>query len=416
MWHNLSARKKVNLGIITVLIVGLLAWAIVKKPHIFADTTPQAVGGVVTDRNGSVLGGVKISQVGNLSNNTTSASNGTYRLGNLPTGEVKVIFEKYGTPFTITFTDVGTSHWAYREIAAANKAGIISGYSNNTFRPDAAIDRAGMAVIIARALAMANGLVDSSGKAAVPAGPTTASFKDVGPTHWAYKEVEYLKSQGIVTGFSEDNTFRPDTVMTRDQMVVFLVRSLNLELVNDSLLNFTDLPTDYWAYKEIMTLVSEGVVSGYTEPDGTLTFRPSATITRDQAAVFIVRTFKNIPMTSGGFSPQTITFSLDNGTVAQFNPVMTAAGKFGKVYGQAKNANGAIISGARVVLDYGPESEESYSVNTDANGNYTIYNVPEGPTAYYVYKKDSIEPYQIDNFENMVLVKGATALNLFNLK
>jgi hypothetical protein len=49
--------------------------------------------------------------------------------------------------------------------------------------------------------------------------------------------------------------------------------------------SFSDVPSTYWAYTEITTAVQFGYVGGY--PDGT--YKPTQTVTRDQAAVFVAR-------------------------------------------------------------------------------------------------------------------------------
>ncbi|MBN1460430.1 MAG: S-layer homology domain-containing protein, partial [Armatimonadetes bacterium] len=51
--------------------------------------------------------------------------------------------------------------------------------------------------------------------------------------------------------------------------------------------SFDDVPTHYWAYAEIEYLVEHGLVGGYS--DGL--YRPTASVTRGQMAVYIARTF-----------------------------------------------------------------------------------------------------------------------------
>ena len=51
---------------------------------------------------------------------------------------------------------------------------------------------------------------------------------------------------------------------------------------------FSDVPSDYWAYDEILDLYWRGIVNGYS--DGT--YQPTWGVTRDQMAVFLARTFR----------------------------------------------------------------------------------------------------------------------------
>ncbi|MBI3175601.1 MAG: S-layer homology domain-containing protein, partial [Chloroflexi bacterium] len=80
--------------------------------------------------------------------------------------------------------------------------------------------------------------------------------------------------------------------VTRDQMAVFLLRaehgaSYNPPAVGAST-GFADVPTTYWAAAWIKQLAAEGVTGGC----GGGNFCPATSVTRDQMAVFLVRTFQ----------------------------------------------------------------------------------------------------------------------------
>src|SRR4030042_3415199 len=61
-----------------------------------------------------------------------------------------VVFPEYPSP---SFSDLPSTHWAFREIEACFCAGIVSGYDDGLYRPDTQVTRDQMAVYIARALA-----------------------------------------------------------------------------------------------------------------------------------------------------------------------------------------------------------------------------------------------------------------------
>ncbi len=128
---------------------------------------------------------------------------------NVPTG-----------PATATFSDVPTDHWAYKYIEYCVVQGIVQGYWDG-YHPDDTVDRAQMAVYVARAVAGSD--------ANVPDGPETATFDDVPTDHWAYKYVEYCHAQGIVQGY-DSVTYAPDVVVTRDQMAVYVARAFSLTM------------------------------------------------------------------------------------------------------------------------------------------------------------------------------------------
>ena len=165
-----------------------------------------------------------------------------------------------------SFSDVPTSNWAWAQIQACVKAGIVQGYSNGTYGPTGVVTRGQMAVFISRALAQ--------GDSNVPAGPATAHFTDVPTDYWAYKYVSYAYANSIVQGYS-DGTYAPEGNVTRDQMAVFIARSIVTPLGDAGLANYTppttasfsDVPTSYWAFKYVEYCHAHGVVNGYS--DGT---------------------------------------------------------------------------------------------------------------------------------------------------
>jgi hypothetical protein len=185
-----------------------------------------------------------------------------------------------------TFRDVPSAYWAVAQIDACVTAGIVGGYDDLTYRPTRPITRDQMAVFVSRALA--------GDDASVPDGPATPTFSDVPTTFWAYKYVEYAQDQGVVGGY-DDGTYRPTLTVTRDAMAVFVARALADGEANvppgPSTAFFPDVPTDHWAFKYVEYIHDQSVVGGF--PDGT--YRPTATVSRDQMAVYVQRAFA-LPM------------------------------------------------------------------------------------------------------------------------
>jgi len=106
--------------------------------------------------------------------------------------------------------------------------------------------------------------------------------------------VEYAVSHHVVGGYS-DGTYRPTLTVTRDQMAVFVARAMaggdSSVPTGPSIATFPDVPTDFWAFKYVEYIESEGVTGGY--PDGT--YRPTVAVTRDQMAVYVSRAFHLLP-------------------------------------------------------------------------------------------------------------------------
>jgi alpha-tubulin suppressor-like RCC1 family protein len=110
------------------------------------------------------------------------------------------------------FTDVLPSHAAYKFISAAYQAGIINGYSDGTFRPNANVTRAQIAIMVQRAFnVQASGIV--------------VSFTDVPEGYAPKKFIEILASQKIVNGYS-DGTFKPLNNVTRAQFSTMIYNAI----------------------------------------------------------------------------------------------------------------------------------------------------------------------------------------------
>ena len=188
-------------------------------------------------------------------------------------------------PVTV-FSDVLYDFWAAKEISLCYRAGIVGGYSDGTYQPGGVVTRAQMAVFVSRALAR--------GDANVPAGPSTAHFPDVPTDYWAYKYVSYANANSIVNGYT-DGTYGPEIAVTRDQMAVFIARSIASPLGDAGLASYTppttpsfpDVATSFWAFKYVEYIKSKGITGGY--PDGD--YHPEYQCTRDQMAVFVARAF-----------------------------------------------------------------------------------------------------------------------------
>ncbi|MCK4298155.1 MAG: S-layer homology domain-containing protein, partial [Planctomycetes bacterium] len=187
---------------------------------------------------------------------------------------------------TVRFIDVGEEHWAFDEVEACADAGIVGGYDDGGYHPNWSVSRAQMAVFIARSICTPAG---EAGMADYNP-PDLATFNDVPTDHWAYKYVEYCVITGVVQGF-DPVTYGPTVTVSRDAMAVFIARAVAGD--DDSVpdgpdtATFDDVPTDYWAYKYVEYCAAEGIVQGY-DP---VTYGTTTTVSRDQMAVFVARTF-----------------------------------------------------------------------------------------------------------------------------
>jgi hypothetical protein len=126
-------------------------------------------------------------------------------------------------PAEPSFWDVGSDQWAYDYIEYAVAEGVVQGYAEGDYKPALEVDRAQMAVYIARSIATPTGEAGLIGYEP----PETPTFPDVLTGHWAYKHVEYCVEHGVVQGY-EDGWYHPEGVVTRDQMAVYVARAFEL--------------------------------------------------------------------------------------------------------------------------------------------------------------------------------------------
>ncbi len=129
------------------------------------------------------------------------------------------------------FTDVESNHWAYNAIIELNNRGIISGYSDKSFKPNESVTRSQFASMLTKALNLSTT-------------STNQTFEDIPVTNWDYKAVEAAKI--YLTGYKSENGkmyFYGSKSSVREDMAVALVKALGLSVVsNDSALKrtFTD--------------------------------------------------------------------------------------------------------------------------------------------------------------------------------
>lgn len=114
-------------------------------------------------------------------------------------------------------------------------------------------------------------------------------FIDVNENNQFYREITWLASEGISTGWP-DGTYRPLLPVARDAMAAFLFRMLAPEdYVAPEESPFVDVATTNQFYDEIAWLHESGISTGWDRGDGTFEFRPLAPIARDAMAAFLYR-------------------------------------------------------------------------------------------------------------------------------
>ncbi len=150
------------------------------------------------------------------------------------------------------FSDI-QNHWASDFIAALATQGVVGGFSDGTFQPDATMTRAQYAALLARSF-------DLERMAKQPA----ASFTDV-PAHlWAADAIQNACRARFLTGFP-DRTFRPNENISRLQVIVSLVNGLGLAERGTEILQVLEdrdeLPE--WAKKPVAAALAHQMLVNY---------------------------------------------------------------------------------------------------------------------------------------------------------
>lgn len=145
---------------------------------------------------------------------------------------------------TTSFLDVAEDEWYSDRIGYIESLGIINGYPDSTFRPNAPITRAEFATIASNF----DNLKETG----------DVYFSDLPDSHWAKNFVEMAYNRGWISGYP-DGTIKPDRYITRAEVVSVVNRMLEREadtsyisFNEDDIKNFTDVDASHWAYYDIM--------------------------------------------------------------------------------------------------------------------------------------------------------------------
>ena len=168
---------------------------------------------------------------------------------NMTREEVAVMFSRLlknpptkGKIYNYNFTDVERDRWSTTAISYMSELGIINGYPDGTFRPQASITRAEFASIAAKFAELKEG---------------NKTFSDLDRNHWAYEIVSRAATAGWINGYP-DGTFKPDSKITRAEVVsitnLMMNRKADEKYVDsnlDKLLKYSDVTKNHWAYYKI---------------------------------------------------------------------------------------------------------------------------------------------------------------------
>ena len=164
-----------------------------------------------------------------------------------------------------TFSDVNNNDWFYSVVNELSDKGIISGYEDNTFKPQKSVSYAEFLTL----------LNNSIGEKQNP------DYKN--SEEWYKPTFDYLKNKGVIA-----NIANPNQEITRNEMAKYL--SLGLEKLKNqkidtttpaSIKDFDSIPNEY------KDLVASVVNAGLIKGDENQNFNGSKSLTRAETAVII---------------------------------------------------------------------------------------------------------------------------------
>ncbi|MGU3471658.1 choice-of-anchor I family protein [Paenibacillus sp. D51F] len=178
------------------------------------------------------------------------------------------------SPSAPLFGDIG-GHWAADSIREASAQGLLTGYGDGSFRPNAPVTRLELTAMLLRAMG-----VKEPGETAASRFSDGASIPA-----WGRAFAAEAAERGLVSGY-EDGSFRPDQRVTRAELAVLLSRAAGLEAAKNASSGFSDaalIPA--WARTAAASAQAAGLLQG--REGGR--FAPAAQTTRAEAAVVLLR-------------------------------------------------------------------------------------------------------------------------------
>lgn len=223
-----------------------------------------------------------------------------------------LLFALYTSPVAandIIYSDV-TGHWAETDIYYITNENLLNGYPNGSFQPDKTISRAEFVNILVKDAGVDIAAYDKASK-----------FSDVG-NHWTKAAINWATQSQVVTGY-DNNTFRPDAAISREELATMLNR--HIRLVKGLTLEYK-YPEDPfndnrkispWAKEAVTAMQRYGLIQG----KGNYNFCPQETATRAETATMTARYIRTAKGESASYSQANI--YLNNNLVKQGVAVVT---------------------------------------------------------------------------------------------
>lgn len=181
---------------------------------------------------------------------------------------------------TKKFDDVPNNYWAKNYIDALANRGIINGFPDGTFRPNAPVTRTEYATMVTAALSKSQ---DNP----------PINFVDVSPNFWGYSAIKDATQMGFLSGYP-GRIFEPNQNIPREQVLVSLTNGLNYSAT----LPTTELLSYYQDAANISNYAKNSLAAA-TENNQVVNYpnvyslEPRRNATRAEVATFIYQALVN---------------------------------------------------------------------------------------------------------------------------
>ncbi|MCD9022487.1 discoidin domain-containing protein [Cohnella silvisoli] len=190
---------------------------------------------------------------------------------------------------SISFADI-QGHWAQKEIERLASKHLIQGVDGAHYMANRTITRAEFVALLVKGIGLRT-------TAAAQAGTGAVAFTDVGADQWYSGFVAAAVSAGLINGY-EDGTFRPQDLITREQMGVMLSKAYRLAggtpieaEQSTALASFADgAAVSGWAQTRLAEMVHLGFIKGISNS----LLAPRANANRAEAVVILTRLLQHV--------------------------------------------------------------------------------------------------------------------------
>lgn len=187
---------------------------------------------------------------GSLVKLTPITANSSFELGKLLSEYRQIGVAK---DIQVSFSDIPKNYWAREYIAELAAMEVISGFPNNSFRPNAPVTRAELAALLQKVF------VKSKIREAI-------NFKDVPQKYWAYDAIRETYEMGFFTILNSKN-FNPNQKLNRLDVLITLAKGLNYKFTG-STENILSVYSDASSIRSehrnfIAALTENGVITNY---------------------------------------------------------------------------------------------------------------------------------------------------------